>query len=254
MRNQTKQLLAVAAILAMSGCESISGTLTVNPGQTLQLKDKNGQNVTLNAGNATVVMSSGKIQLKAQNSNGKKDTVEVDALKNALPAYQTSGNHLFAAKDTGQPVDINEVTLNDTTVGREHVGWESCTQVVTVEVPCPPPVVVQPPQNGDGNGNGNGGDHNQNPPKNNPQPEPTKKGGREARNGKSSNRHLADVCTDNRVVEGRQQVQFHFEGDNFEIQLIMSDPSSGTQIASFDGYSYQGDRVVDQYLTPCLIH
>lgn len=251
MKKTTKQILAAGAVLVMSGCNSITGTLTVNTGQNLQLKDKKGNLVTLPEGNATVVMSSGKIQLKGNTSNGKKDTIELDALKNMLPAFQTSGSHMFLAKDTGQPVDINEITVNSDSVSNQHFGWETCNQVVTVEVPCPQPVVVEP----DHGGNGDGGDdgHKNPPPK---QPEPPKKGdGKHASLSRHhKNRQVAEVCTDNRVVEGRQKIQFHFDGDNFEIQLIMSDPASGAQIASFDGYSYSSDRIVDQYLSECLIH
>jgi hypothetical protein len=236
-----------ASCLMASGCTYISGTMTVNPGQTLQLKDKKGQIATFATGNATVEMASGKLQIKGQNSAGKNDTVELDALKNLLPAFQTSGNHLFLAKDTGQPVDINEVTINSDSQSVEHEGWESCTSVVTVDVPCPPPPAPpapgpQPPGHAADPGKPAG-----------PQP-PGKPEPGHASLASHSFRRIADVCTDSRVVSGTQHIQFHFDGDSFEIQLIMTDPSTNAQIASFDGYVYSSDKIVDQYLSPCIIH
>jgi hypothetical protein len=221
-----------ASCLMASGCTYISGTLTVNPGQTLQLKDKKGQIATFNNGNATVEMASGKLQIKGQNSAGKTDNVELDALKNLLPTFQTSGNHMFLAKDTGQPVDINEITINSDSQSTEHDGWEACSLVVLVDVPCPPPPAAVP----------------QPDPGKPSEPKPDPKHASVSR----TFRRIADVCTDSRVVSGTQHVQFHFDGDSFEIQLIMTDPTNNAQIAQFDGYSYSSDRIVDQYLSPCM--
>jgi len=273
-----KKPLIVALCLGMSACHTVSGTLSVTSGN-LQLKDKKGNLVTIPEGNANVVMESGKLLLKARNTAGKKDTIELDAIKNLLPQFQSAGEHKFLASETGQPVDIDEITLNTNTESREHEDWESCTTTITVEVPCPTPTPNpsaspaggggdhNPPAGGNGNGgdhnppqggNGNGGDHN-----------PPQGGNGGGHNGpgnggghgpghakvvdfKATRRPAGQGCTASRVVTGRQRVQFHFDGDAFEIQLIMTDPSSGSEVATFDGYTYSSDRIVDQYLTPCL--
>lgn len=256
--------MIVALCLGMSACHTISGTLSVT-GDSVQLKDKKGNLTTIPTGNASVVMESGKLLLKARDSAGKKETIELEALKHMLPQFESIGEHRFLASETGQPVDIDEITTNANSESREHEEWESCSTTITVEVPCPTPAPnpnggdhPNPPQGGNGNGgdnhtpnggNGNGGgDHGQGPGKGGP----GKPGHAKVVNFTASRRPAGQGCTASRVVSGRQRVQFHFDGDAFEIQLIMTDPTSGNQVANFDGYTYSSDKVVDRYLSPCL--
>jgi len=107
MNVKTKMGLTVVTCLTMGACNTITGTMSVDTGQTLNLRDKNGQVVTLSPGNASVTMKSGKLVLKGITNSGNKDSVELDALKNLLPEFQSNGEHVFLAKDTGQPVDID---------------------------------------------------------------------------------------------------------------------------------------------------
>jgi hypothetical protein len=106
-------LLAASSLLVMCACNNIPGILTVNSGQTLQLKDKSGNLVTFESGNASVEMSKGKIVIKGTNSAGKSDKVELDGTN--LPGYQEVGEHKWAVDPSNpksQPVNIDELTQN----------------------------------------------------------------------------------------------------------------------------------------------
>lgn len=245
-----KRIFIVAACLVLCGCNNISGTLSVNTGSNLQLKDNNGQLATFVPGNATVEMKSGKLLLKGTTSNNKGDTVELDALNNLLPQFQQAGEHKFLAKDTGQPVDIDEITADSDSQSAEHDGWENCSVVVTVEVPCPPPVVKPDPKPAPTDVKPAPED----PKKPNPNPSLRKPASLVFFKVHKKSRHVANGCTADRVISGHQHIQFHFDGDNFEIQLIMTDPASGAQVASFDGFSYSSDRIVDRTIGGCDIH
>jgi hypothetical protein len=59
-------------------------------------------------------------------------------------------------------------------------------------------------------------------------------------------RHVADEgCYATRVFQGHEAITFHFASDSFEFQLIMTDPASGTPIATFQGFSDTSGRLID---------
>jgi hypothetical protein len=235
-----KLILLVASCLLVSACDNIPGVLTVNTGQTLQLKDKSGNLVTFNSGNANVQMSKNKIVIQGTTSTGKSDKVELDASN--LPGYQEVGEHQWTTATSGQPVNIDELTQNTANVSQEYNGWQSCSFSQEVAVPCPPPVVQPDPNKPDPSA------PNKPAPTNSPGPFHPKPGTPPAHASfqVKKGRHVADQgCYATRVFQGHQAITFHFGSDSFEFQLIMTDPTSGTQLATFQGFSDTSGRVID---------
>jgi hypothetical protein len=256
-----KRILIIASsltCLALSGCNDVNGTLTVPAGSTLQLTDKKGQTFTVNTGdsNATVQMKTGKVILKTTTSTGKSDSIELDAPQGQqIPDYETTGEHPFLAKDSGQSVDIKEVTNDSVSNSNEFYGWENCTASQEVEVPCPPPVPQPGRPGGAGPGAGPGPNPVQGAPGVGGRPPGIGKPGKQASvKGTKKSRALADLgCRAVRVFNGRQQIQFHFSGDTFEIQLLMTDPKTNAPVGTFVGYTTTSDRIVDRTFGGCLI-
>jgi len=60
-------------------------------------------------------------------------------------------------------------------------------------------------------------------------------------------------CTATKVITGHQAIRYHFDGDSFEIELIMTDPATGTEVATFDGISTSSQKVITFY-GPCDTH
>ena len=120
MNRNMKMVLCLGTCMAMSACHTVTGTLSVPSGSSLQLKDKKGQIVTFNAGNAKVVMTNGKLLIKGSTTTKSNDTVELSGMQSVLPQFEEDGEHVFLAKDTGQPVDIDEITTNSTSRSAEH--------------------------------------------------------------------------------------------------------------------------------------
>lgn len=229
----------------------------MDSGNTVQLKDKNVQLVTLVEGDSKVVMKSGKILLKGRTSGGDRDTIELDALKDLLPQFQTNGEHKFLASQTGQPVDIDEKTTNTTDRSSERDGWEGCSITVTRPAPCP---TTPPPANGGGDkpgqggnnggggnkGGGNGGGGHGKPGNGG--------GGQHGAVASFTARRPAsgEGCTAEVVIQGHRHIRYHYEGDGFEIQLIMTNPGTGIKVAAFDGTSYSSNEVVDYRADRCI--